>query len=197
MGVEAQHIASANADSAKSIGNDDDTWAASATKFRRQLEGLLAEQVQAAASSFENSAKQVCEDISSQFMQSVVKLARDFNDKHDRTERDNVVAKDRMDKAEAANLELKASFARLQAIVSEAEKRVPLLDVTNPSAWNREPDPVTFWCGASIPMAEIDVRKALADWFRAAGIQDTQISFNTAGVKRRHSFSLIGGSLLA
>ena len=181
----------------ESNGKDEDTWAASATKLRHQLEELLADQVKIAASSFESSAKQVCENASAQFMQSVVKLAKDFNDKHDRTERDNFAVKDRMDKADAANYELKASFDRLQTIVTEAEARAPSLDVTNPKAWNREPDPVTFWCGASVPMAETDVKLALADWFRAAGVQDAQISFNTAGLLRRHSFSLVGGTLLA
>ena len=191
---------------AKSQGKGEDPWAASASKLgaeslpahvRRQLEELLAEQVKDAASSFESTAKQVCEEASAKFMHSVVKLAKDFNDKHDRSEREIVAVKDRMDKAEAANYELKASVARLQTIVTEAEARVPSLDVTNPGAWNREPDPVTFWCGSSNPMVENDVKLALADWFRAAGIQDSQISFNTAGPQRRHSFSLIGGTLVA
>ena len=202
MGDDVQRAAGLG----KSNGKGDDPWAASAAKLgaealpahvRKQLEELLADQVRVAATSFESTAKKVCEDASAKFLLSVSALAQDFNEKHSRTEREVTIVKTRMDKAEADNTELKASVARLQSIVSEAEARVPSLDITSPGAWNREPDPVTFWCGSSVPMAENDIKQALADWFRAAGVTDAQISFNTVGPLRRHSFSVVGGTLLA
>eukprot|EP00959_Pyramimonas_sp_CCMP1952_P050954 1064366-Pyramimonas_sp.AAC.1 len=170
MGDEARRTASVGAADAQAKGGD--PWAASAAKLgaeafpahvRKQFEEVLATQVQAAASSFESTAKSMCDAASAKFLEPVAGIAKDLTQKNERTEREVFLVKQRMDKAEAANAELKASVAKLEAIVSEAEARVPSINATNLGTWDREPDPVTFWIGCSVPMVETDIRPVLAD----------------------------------
>eukprot|EP00959_Pyramimonas_sp_CCMP1952_P027838 584043-Pyramimonas_sp.AAC.1 len=121
----------------------------------------------------------VCDAASAKFLESVADIAKDLTQKNERTEREVFMVKQRMDKAEVANAELKASVAKLEAIVSEAEARAPSINATSMGTWDREPDPVTFWVGCSVPMVEADILPALANWFRAAAVTGAQIAFHT------------------
>ena len=183
-----------------------DPWHDSASKLpaqelpahlRVQLEEVLNVQVKHAAHDFEATAQKVVNTAREQFLEQITAIAVDFNTKHERTERDLADTKIRVAASEVATKELRDSVDKLEKIVAEAESRNPSIDVANLGSWDRAADPCTFWFGAASPFGLEDLKRAIAPWLADSQVTIEQVSFNSTGVLRRHSFTLTGGTVVA
>ena len=165
--------------------------------LRQQLEEALSAQVKQAANEFEATAQSVVNTARELFLDKITSIAVDFNTKHERTERDLADTKSRIAATEVAARELRVSVDKLQKIVAEAESRTPCIDVASQGTWDRAADPCTFWFGAASPFGTEDLKLALAPWLADSQVSLEQVSFNTTGILRRHSFTLTGGTVVA
>eukprot|EP00959_Pyramimonas_sp_CCMP1952_P367405 7695338-Pyramimonas_sp.AAC.1 len=108
-------------------------------------------------------------------MDTITSITADFHARIERAERDLQSTKRRVEKTEAATRELRESVAKLQRIVGEAEARNPCLDITN-TAFDRQADPCTFWCGAATTVSTEEFKTAPTAWLRDANVTFEQIS---------------------
>ena len=169
----------------------------SSTHVRQQLEGVLQEQVTAAAAQFKSTAKAATDAAWVQIMQTMSRVAEDPSAENERTECEVVAIKARTDSAERTNEELTKSVAKLQQVVSMAEASNPSLDLDSIGNLNREPNIGALWRGAPQEFDVLAVRVALVDWFTACCIEVAQVAFNGTGPSKRCPLSFMGGELLA
>ena len=203
-GADAAGLEAAGA-SLRPAGGED-PWAASAAKLavkdlpahiRKHLEEALDKQVAEAASRFEATAKAVTAAASKEFLESITAITADLSQRHETTERSITAISSRTAVLETANAELKASVAKLENLVSQAEARAPALNLDALGAWNRDPDPTVFWCSCSQDFNQPELERALQQWFTDANIEPAHVVYNTVGPAKRHSFQLSGGTLVA